>query len=42
MDGGSAEDEMDGSVPARVLWPWAVFTVALTAGIILFFLYPPR
>jgi hypothetical protein len=30
------------SVPARALWPWAVFTVALATGLVLFFVYPPR
>jgi hypothetical protein len=24
------------------LWPWAVFTAALAAGLVLFFVYPPR
>ena len=44
MNGGSMEMEVDeeGSVPARAAWPWAVFTVALGAGIVLFFVYPPR
>jgi hypothetical protein len=36
------EDTQDRSVPARALWPWAVFTVALAAGLALFFVYPPR
>jgi hypothetical protein len=30
------------SVRARALWPWAVFTAALAAGLVLFFVYPPR
>ncbi len=42
MNGGSLEDVEEGSVPARAAWPWAVFTVALAAGITLFFVYPPR
>lgn len=36
------EDTHERSVPARALWPWAVFTVALAAGLALFFVYPPR
>ena len=42
MNGGVLEDVEEGSVPARAAWPWAVFTVALFAGIVLFFVYPPR
>lgn len=42
MDGGDIEDLTEGSVPARALWPWAVFTAALAAGITFFFVYPPR
>ena len=42
MNGESMEMDDEGSVPARAAWPWAVFTVALGAGIVLFFVYPPR
>jgi hypothetical protein len=42
MNGGSMEVDEEGSVPARAAWPWAVFTVALATGIVLFFVYPPR
>ncbi|HYH81863.1 MAG TPA: hypothetical protein VEX86_18795 [Longimicrobium sp.] len=36
------EESQKRSVPARAVWPWAVFTVALAAGLVLFFIYPPR
>ncbi len=36
------EEPKERSVPARALWPWAVFTVALGAGVVFFFVYPPR
>lgn len=36
------EDTRERSVPARALWPWAVFTVVLAWGLALFFVYPPR
>jgi len=42
MNGGLLEVDDEGSVPARAAWPWAVFTGALIAGIVLFFVYPPR
>jgi hypothetical protein len=42
MNAERLDEEMEGSVPARALWPWAVFTAALAAGIVLFFVYPPR
>ncbi len=36
------EETRERSDPARALWPWAVFTAALAAGLVLFFVYPPR
>ena len=42
MSGKPAEIAEEGSVPARALWPWAVFTAALAAGILFYFVYPPR
>jgi len=42
MDSVRAKVAEDRSVPAQGLWPWAVFTVALAAGLVLFFVYPPR
>ena len=42
MNGGALDEHEEASVPARAVWPWAVFTVALAAGIVLFFVYPPR
>lgn len=41
MDGRGTEPE-DTSVAARALWPWAVFTAALLAALVLYFVYPPR
>lgn len=41
MDGRGTEPE-DRSVAARALWPWAVFTAALLAALVLYFVYPPR
>jgi hypothetical protein len=42
MNSGRLEEEQEGSVPARAVWPWAVFTAALLAAVVLFFIYPPR
>jgi hypothetical protein len=42
MNAALLEEGEEGSVPARAAWPWAVFTAALVAGIVLFFVYPPR
>jgi hypothetical protein len=42
MDSIRVEGADERSVPARGLWPWAAFTVALAAGLALFFIYPPR
>jgi len=42
MDSVRVKEADERSVPARGLWPWAVFTVALAAGLVLFFIYPPR
>lgn len=41
-NGSVIEDDLDRSVPARAVWPWAAFTVALVAALVLFFVYPPR
>lgn len=41
MDGRGTETE-DRSVTARALWPWAFFTAALLAALVLYFVYPPR
>ncbi|HYJ78411.1 MAG TPA: hypothetical protein VEW03_02320 [Longimicrobiaceae bacterium] len=41
---GELADDRDGqdAVTARAMWPWALFSAALLAGLVSFFAFTPR